>query len=92
MDSSEGSDSDGDSFDLDDDFVYDQIRRDGHDDAPDGSWTFAAQSARGATSFEGLGKRIIPNQEFQLLYNPVDAYLQEKVNKEIKHALAKGRI
>lgn len=95
MDSSDGSgsDSDGDgSIDVDDNFLFDGVRRDGDDEAPDGSWTFAARSARGAAAFEGLGKRVISSKDFQLQYNPVDSYLQDKMTKEVKHALSKGRI
>ena len=84
---------DGDDISVcdDDDFVSDWVCQDGHDDPPDGKWTFHAQSSRGAKLFEGLSKRVVTT-EFKLLYNHVDNYLLDQVNQEVKHLLKRGRI
>ena len=41
--------------------------------------------------FEGLSN-CMGTKEFKLVYNPVDSYLLDKMNKEVKHLLSRGRV
>ena len=80
-------DSDDDlSFCDDDDIDSDAIRWDGMDDELEGKWTFHTHSTRGAKVFDGLSNRV-GTEEFKLVYNPVDSYLLDKMNKEICSSL-----
>ena len=81
----------GGSVDGDNVSISDDVLRDGHDDPPDGTWAFNARSLRGAKVFDGLTKRVM-TEPFELKYNPVDEYLQDKMNKEVKHLLHMGRM
>ena len=86
------ADSDDDiSFVDDDDVVSDVVRRDGHDDQSDGKWTFVARSTRASQVFDGLNKRVAAG-DFKLVYKPVDSHLLDKMNKEVRHLLSRGRV
>lgn len=55
---------------------------------PDGQWTYVARSIRGGKTYEGLSKRVLPNNNFQLEYNYADPILLGKTKAEVKHSLS----
>ena len=59
---------------------------------PGAQWTFRTHSDRSAQMFGNLNKRVVPNADFQLQFNAVDALLLSKTKAEIKHSLAQVRL
>ena len=50
-----------------------------------------ARNTRAGQAFDGLTKRVATG-DFKLVYNPVDSHLLDKMNKEVKHLLSRGRV
>jgi hypothetical protein len=82
----------GNESDLDDIF-HDLCRRDDADASaayaagPEEPWTFITHSNHSAKMFEGLSKRDLPSNNFELKYNFADSILLPKAKAEVKHSL-----
>ena len=59
---------------------------------PGAQWTFRTHSDRSAQMFGNLNKLVVPNADFQLQFNAVDALQLSKTKAEIKHSLAQVRL
>ncbi len=61
-------------------FISDSVHCNGHDYPPSGNWTFNTTSTCEAKVFQGLSNQMV-SEKFELLYNPVDKYLQKEQTK-----------
>jgi hypothetical protein len=55
---------------------------------PDDQWTHIAHSSRGSEMYDGLSKRSLPSDEFNLHYNYADEILLAMAKEEVKHLLS----
>lgn len=60
-------------------------------DTPDGQWSFAAYSSRGAQMLGNLPKRTRASDGIKLVHNAADSLLLEKAKVEIAHSLTQIR-
>ena len=55
---------------------------------PDDQWTHIAHSSRGSKMYDGLSKRSLSSDEFNLHYNYADERLLAMAKEEVKHLLS----